>query len=256
MLRSIAVTVLGTAGSAVLAPGCADNNSSLFITAVLYRKPPQCVVIADQTQETLGGGVLDLSFTKSYVAALLVGNQLTSRGSKQTLRTETSRVTLNGAEITLTDSQGHEIARYSVNGTGFVDVSRGEDSGFGIFDAELIPASMGTKLDTAMTMTKMGIANPSLQTSDQVVARVRVFGSTLGNEDVTSSELSFPITYCQGCLVDFPLAAIDPTSNTCDVAPTDLPVGGCRVGQDDPIDCRVCASTMDLCNKVPPATTP
>jgi hypothetical protein len=54
----------------------------------------------------------------------------------------------------------------------------------------------------------------------QVIALVRVFGTTIENEDVASSELSFPITYCEGCLVHYPLAAINPQT---DKIPSDSP---------------------------------
>jgi hypothetical protein len=250
LFRSLTVGVLAAAGSAVLTPGCADNNSSLFITAVLYDKAPTCTVLPDPTAVVLGTGVIDLAFTKSYEASLLVGNQLTSRGSKETLRTETSRVTLRGAEINITDSTDHTLYKFSVNGTGFVDVSRGEDSGFGIFDAELIPAQIGEQLLGRLNTLKQQTGSTSIQTSDEVIAQVRVFGNTLGNTDITSSVLSFPIKYCEGCLIDFPLEAIGTDKlgrDVCANALTDQPQPGCRVGQDDPIDCRSCAATNPLC---------
>jgi hypothetical protein len=254
MLRPLVVGALAAVGVAVLTPACADNNSSLFVSGVLYDQAPQCTVQADLTQPMLGGGTLDLAFRKTYEASLLVGNQLTSRGSKETLRAETSRVTLRGAEITIADSTGHDLYRFSVNGTGFVDVSRGEDSGLGVFDAELIPASIGDKLLGRLNNLKTMTGSSSQETSDLVVARVRVFGDTLGNEDLTSSELSFPITYCEGCLIDYPAEAVSGgTTGTaqCGAMLTNVPQGGCRPGQDDPIDCRFCSSTNALCKNVP-----
>jgi hypothetical protein len=244
MLRSLLAGGVATAGLAIFTASCSDNNSSLFITGVLYSTPPQCVLTADLAETTLGSGTLDLAFTRSYSASLLVGNQLTSRGSKQTLRTETQRVTLRGAEINLTDSTGNSLFKFSVNGTGFVDVSRGEDSGFGIFGAELIPASIGEQLVKTLGISPGG--------SGQVIALTRVFGSTLGNQELTSSELSFPITVCTGCLIQFPLVALTPTDpQICIRGATELPIPGCRVGQDDPIDCRSCAATNTLCESPP-----
>jgi hypothetical protein len=249
MLRSLVVGVFAAAGVPVLTPACADNNSSIFIAAVLYDPPPQCMVTADLTSTTLGGGTLDLAFRKTYDASLLIGNQLASRGSKQTLRTETSRVTLRGAEITVSDSTGADLYNFSVNGTGFVDVNRGEDAGLGIFDAELIPASIGDKLLTRLNAFKVANNSMSQETSQQIVAKVRVFGDTLGNEDLTSSELSFPITYCEGCLIEYPSEAN--LNGKCGAMLTNLPQGGCRIGQDDPIDCRSCSSTLALCDDIP-----
>lgn len=255
MLRSLVVGAFAAVGVAVFTPGCADNNSSLFIASVLYDLAPQCEVQADLTAPTLGGGTLDLAFRKTYEASLLVGNQLASRGSKETLRAETSRVTLRGAEITVSDSTGVDLYTFSVNGTGFVDVSRGEDSGLGIFEAELIPASIGDELLTRLNQFKMANKSTSQETSQQVVAKVRVFGDTLGNEELTSSELSFPITYCEGCLINYPLEAIgvNPATNQpqCSNMLTNVPQGGCRLGQDDPVDCRTCSATLALCNNVP-----
>jgi hypothetical protein len=243
MVRSLLAGGYATAALAIFTSSCSDNNSSLFITGVMALTPPDCVATPDLTATLLGQGVLDLAFTKSYSAALLVGNQLTSRGSKQTLRTETSRISLRGAEINLTDSKGNTLANFSVNGTGFVDVSRGEDAALGIFGAELIPASVGEKL----TPVPAGGSN-------QVIALVRVFGQTLGNQDISSSELSFPITYCNGCLIDYPLTAISPTDKTCVGGVNDLPIPGCRPGQDDLIDCRSCATTNTTC-LCPPGLT-
>jgi hypothetical protein len=215
-------------------------RSSLFIQSVLYRRPPQCVVTADATTETLGSGTLDLAFTKSYVAALLVGSQLTSR------------ITLRGADINLTDSTGNSVHEFSVNGTGSVDASRGGDSGLGTFDAELVPASIADKLLGKLRDMTAAKNLTSQQATKQVVALVRVFGATLGNEDVTSSEFSFPIAYCEGCLVRYPLTATNPQTSKCiNSGAAELPVAGCKAGQDDPIDCRACASTKPLCENVP-----
>src|SRR3954468_3826379 len=192
MLRSILAGGLAAAGLAIFTPSCSDNNSSLFITGVLYPTPPQCALTPELTAVSLGSGILDLGFRQNYKASLLVGNQLTSRGSKQTLRTETSRVTLRGAEVHLNTSTGQELFKFSVNGSGFVDVNRGEDSAFGLFEAELIPGSIGQQLTTTLGIPAGG--------TSQVIALVRVFGETLGNQELTSSELSFPITVCTGCL--------------------------------------------------------
>ena len=249
MLRTLLAGGFATAGLAIFTPSCSDNNSSLFITNVLYPTPPQCTITADLTSPALPSGTLDLAFTQSYEATLLVGNQLTSRGSKQTLRTETSRVSLRGAEVTLNNSTGQELFKYSVNGTGFVDVSRGEDSGLGLFAAEIIPASIGQQLTGLLAIPAGG--------SNQVVALIRVFGSTLGNQELTSAELSFPITICTGCLIDYPLAAIIPTKPpTCARNSNELPVPGCRRGQDDFVDCRSCAGTQDICLFVPVSELP
>ena len=68
------------------------------------------------TRRSSGLGTLDLALRDSYVASILVGNQLTERGSRNQLRTETSRVRLEGAEVTLEDANGNELATFSTLG--------------------------------------------------------------------------------------------------------------------------------------------
>ncbi len=249
MLRPLVAVGFVAAATAVFSQGCADNNSSLFIVGVEYDKPPTCVVTADPTQEELGYGILDVAFRSDYQAWLLVGNQFTPRGSKQTLRTETTRINLRGAEVTLTNSDGSAlkdgnttVGQFSVYGSGYADSSTSEEPGWGLFAADLIPSSVGDILAKPFNGKPGGI--------NTVVATVRVFGNTLGNTSVTSGELSFPIQVCYGCLVQYPLEAlVFPTNGgtpTCSAGSTDIPVPGCRVGQDDTVDCRSCQQ-LSIC---------
>jgi len=110
-----------TFGSFILTASCAKNDSSMFVVGVIDVSATTCTAKADTTDALLAGGALDTAFTQSYTAFLLVGNQLTQQGSREQLRTETSRVSLRGAEVTLTDVGGVELAggHYSTVGTGF-----------------------------------------------------------------------------------------------------------------------------------------
>jgi len=243
-LRSLVAGGFIATATTVFASACADNNSTLFIVGALYRKPPSCTVTNDPNNTFIGSGVMDVSFTKSYQATLLVGNQFTARGSKQNLRVETTRVNLKGAEVTLKDSSGKETAKFSVYGSGFADSAKGEDPGYGIFDADLIPESIGQGFADTLGKNR-GARN-------QVVATVRVFGDTLGNTSVTSGELSFPIEVCYGCLVTYPLQAVN-LAGECVTSTTEALTGSCRTGQDDTIDCRSCRAAFGVC-KSPSAT--
>ncbi|MGC4069663.1 MAG: hypothetical protein QM784_34395 [Polyangiaceae bacterium] len=64
--------------------GCADNESMLFIRGVMARESGNCELVADDTATLLTVGTLDVGFRGAYSAALLVGNQLASRGQKST----------------------------------------------------------------------------------------------------------------------------------------------------------------------------
>ncbi len=228
--------------SAGLLPSCATNDSMMFITGVYFRKFGACTPKADFTAPMLANGTLDLALASEYRAALIVGNQITQRGSRERLRTETSRVALKGAEVTLESLQGKSIGKaFSSTGTGFVDASAGTDPALTIMYASLIPASVAKTLQLGT-----------------VVAKVRVFGTTLGGEDVESSELAFPIEVCFGCLVSYPASARDLTADgtdyMCKVAADDMATAvaadadqPCDLGIDIQAPCTACSGLYDIC---------
>jgi len=257
MNRLIRLFVAGSVALAagVSAPGCVDNTETLFIAGVQLAQPPQCLYKSDPTQPFLLLGTLDVLLRHGYQAGLLVGNQFTARGAKQNLRAESTRITLRGAEVTLTDSTGAQLScasnancgSFTVYGTGFVDVSRSEDPGWGIFYAELIPQGVGQSIQANMGQKVK---------STTVIASVKVFGESLGGEELTSSTLTFPIQVCQGCLINFPLDALtpdptDPTAPAICVTSTSSTPGQipCQVGQDDLVDCRLCAGQNTACQR-------
>jgi hypothetical protein len=205
-------------------------------------------VSADPGAEFFTTGVMDVAFTQTYQAFLLIGNQLTQRGSRDQLRTESSRFAVRGAEVQLFDASENLLNEFTIPATGFADQSNGTTPGFGIADVTLIPASVGG-----------GLAAPQT-----VVAAVKVFGKTLGGETIDSSTLMFPIEICRGCLISFPTDAIDPVSGAC------APGGGaassqdaaCLLGQDALVDCRDCCTRVGgdtgselfgLCNCLDPS---
>ena len=207
----------------LFASGCVNNESSLFIKGVLKLEAGDCTASADASGTMLAGGIMDPALTNRYMAALLVGNQMVPRGDPDQVRTETARVSLRGAEVRLADSEGNPLDEFSVDGTGFVDPSGGETPGYGIMFATLIPDSGGL---------------PSY-----VIANVKVFGRTLGGRELESNELAFPIEVCQQpCLISYPLEADDPSRSgyQCARAADGDLERPCFLGQDEPVDCRLC----------------
>jgi hypothetical protein len=246
----LAATVV--AGSACAA-ACADNNASLYIRGNLAVQAPSCTVRADPSAVQVGQPQLDVAFNLQYTAALLVGNQMTPRGQKTRLRAETMRVTLRGAEVTLTNLDGSEIAPpFSVPGSGSVDAISSETPGFGLIFANVLPASIGAKLKD--TLYAQGP-----RSSMTVVADIRVFGDTLGNEEVESALFTMPIKVCYGCSVEFPfdsLSVWDPKDNGSlepGTTPTNYYCSGvseqarqeaCSPGQDSNIFCGECVRVL------------
>jgi hypothetical protein len=242
--RITGAALVVAAASVALTSGCADNDSSLFIVGVMVPEAPACTVTPDGNATILGAGVMDVAFTEEYFAWLLVGNQLAPRGEKDQLRTETARITLRGAEITILDEVGGPVApAFTVPGTGFVTVDQSEEPGFGAFLATLVPQPIGNTL-----AEDVGPAGSFKRR--KIVVNVRVFGDTLGGKDVESSELSFPIDICNGCTIIYHFDNV--SGSACVAADTgDSTPLPCFSGQA-PIDCTACATTAgNLCTNGP-----
>ena len=222
--------ILALAIAPVTLGGCEDNESALFVRSALKLEDGECLARAQPDATALAFGTLDLAFPTSYVASLLVGNQLARQGDRDKVRTETARVQLRGAVVSVRDESDSEIASFTSPGAGFVDPGNGNEPGYGIMFAELIPRGLITA-------------------PQRVTVSVRVFGETLGGRDIESSEFIYPISVCQGCLVSFPSDAIDAVTGDCTKGepPSETP---CNIGQDSPIDCRLC-SLNAVCDSNP-----
>jgi hypothetical protein len=78
------------------------------------------------------------AFTSSYTAYLLIGNQLAGSSTA----TETERVSLSSAEVTLTTEDGTVLKDYSVIGTGFIDAATAS-AGYGTMAVTVIAVRYG-----------------------------------------------------------------------------------------------------------------
>lgn len=221
-----------------LTVGCVDDKSTLFIQGVVHREAPTCLAQPDPAGVMLGSGILDVALADEYFATFLVGNQYTPRGDKSRMRTETTRVILQEAVISLATPGGNVFfGPRTVAGSGVVPPNSGADPGWGLFSAVIIGG---------------GLAGSA---AGEIDVRVKVRGETTGGQKIESGEFLFPVHICSGCLVTYPLSALvtDPTTgvSTCSATTTDTPpVTGCSFGQDDPVDCRTCTS-LSVCRTVP-----
>jgi len=234
--------VLAVCGLA--APGCADNESMLFIEGVLAIDATDCVAKPESGALMRSAGTLDLQLRAAYRAALMVGSQLTQRGSREQLRTETARLVLKGADVTLQDAYatkldlGRSPNPFSTIGSGFVHPAGGTDPGLGSIFVDIIPASLIDAVSTAVAG------------SGVVLAKIKVFGETLGGQQIESGEFVYPIQLCRGCLISYP--ASTNTGNvgsfSC-VAPAQASESSvCQLGQDQPIPCTECAGFSAVCS--------
>lgn len=227
---STAVLAVGFLGGS----GCTDENTEMLIVANLARPAGSCVARADLSATTLGNGFLDVGLKLDYVASLLVANQLTPRGDKSNLRTETMQVSLQGAEVRLLDAEDNLLEEFTVPASGVIFPEPAVGPGLGIATVTLVPATTGAEL--AQDLENRGQRRT-------LIAEAKVFGTTLGGLEVESGTFTYVIEVCEGCLIAFPTEALRLEDNTlfCDQESVDENEVPCRIGQDEGVDCRLCS---------------
>ena len=240
--RHVVVGTLTSAALFVGASGCTDAANDVYIVSVMANSTAGTsggcgTLTADPSQPMLFGGTLDLVFANQYVAHVLVGSQILGRASKTPLRAESSVVQLQGTEVSIEDNKGTTIAGpYTVPGSGFIKEAQASSATYGAIETILVDAA------TAKSIKAQLVAKGNSLT--RVTTHVKAFGQTIAGTSVETSDYSFPVDICIGCLVTFPLEADDtnlPTQPNC--AATSGTVTGntsCLLGQDNPIDCRIC----------------
>jgi hypothetical protein len=246
------------------AAGCSHNDSTIFVQQVMA--PPlispgeQCSFKADPTQPALlGPGILDVALRGQYTPVYLIGNQLESQANSTQLQTETSYVTLQGAEVEVTDLSGNQLSSFTSLASVTVAPASGGTPGW----ANL----MLTTIDSSTIAASPDIAAlpnavlDGVQGYVQLVTYVRVFGQSLGGQYVESNKFEFPVNVCRGCLISFSSA----DQNACFVTPNCYNGGGssggggsstsipCFIGQDDYTDCSQCMDNGS-CNPTRAAT--
>ena len=208
-----------------LSYGCADNNSTVYIRQVIRPDvDSNCGVSNDPSADALGQGNLDraISGSDTYRASVLVGNQLVRRGDPDQLRTETGRVQFFQADIEIFDFNGNTVGGFSQPVAGFADPSTGTTPGFGVVGITLADSGSINSLDLSAG-------------GQTIVARIQIFGETLGGLEVETGFYDFPIFVCDNCF-----ACTEPES--CD----DEVKTVCAFGQDEAVDCR-CVGSSAVC---------
>lgn len=212
-------------GGLGLVGGCAENRSSLFIAAAMYIDPTGTECVADPSGDvtTIADGVIDLAIRTSYTAPLLIANQLYSVGNGALLRTETNRIQIESADITVEAISGSGGDSYRIPVSGLVDVGDDEPGQSGIF-VDLVPEGVITQ-------------------EGQYIIKVKVNGRTLGGTPIQSGEWLFPLVACTGCLrVCPPEGETELVRSPC----------GNLIGNDYGLDCRAyLADDEDACNGCP-----
>lgn len=233
-----ALGLIITAAVATL-PSCADNESTLAVRGILALSADTCTTTADPSSELQFNGIIDTALAGEYTAIFLVMNQLVARGDANLLRTETSRIQLDTADVRIQDATGTTVTRsdgtageFTVPIVGFVDPGTGTTPGYGSTAITLIDPGTASDLAAQAQQTGLGM---------DLLVKVIIHGHTLGGTEVETGEFTFPLHACYGCLVDCPGKAIDSTFSpqNCKNMSED-PEPNCRIGRDRPVDCRLC----------------
>lgn len=173
-----ALTLMTLCGSvAALSGGCVENRTTLYIDGVIaFEAGGDCEVEVSLESSKVLGGSYDPATGTSYALPLLFANGLQPLGDSDTLRPETSVITLEGLEVSISSvaSPGAGSA-FTVPAAGTIYPADGEDPGLSgaIFGLPLYDLGLST-----------GSYNFGLI----------AFGKTHGGLDVESTEFNFPIT--------------------------------------------------------------
>ncbi|MCC6559020.1 MAG: hypothetical protein IT372_39355 [Polyangiaceae bacterium] len=238
--RALAALALFAAGG-VIAPACAENESSLFIRACLVPEPETCVTRPDPSAAFAGRGLVDAAYYPQFTCSLLVGSQVVKRGSSDQLRTETSRIELYEAEVRVVDLGGNAVSysdgaavEFAVPITGFIDPGSASNPGYGIATVPLLDGG---------SLEGLGAAAAGAAGVADVVAMVIVRGRTLGGQEIETPEWAYPISICYGCLCEntIPdLCCADPANDEC--SDLDDPITTQCTGSEA-YDCRLIGQT-------------
>jgi hypothetical protein len=243
MRRSIFGTLLAFG---LLGGACAEDIPEILVVS---NQP-----LDDQCQPStagnrvLGRGRLDLFITQSgYEMAPLVQNVMVPSDSIQFQGLAAGLGGLVG-----TDWEANRVTLQRV-------VARYEGpSALGVPLPSELPIDLGLTLDpNATAAVSINVISPNIATvlrsspllrppgsSVTILVTLKFFGRTSSGLQVDSNEFTYPVEVCNGCLLQYPIEAIDPTFPTPNCRNTegfestnsDIP---CRVGQDEPVDCRL-----------------
>lgn len=238
-------------GAISLAGGCAHDDSSFFVQAVVFPQPQgagtECTYAANPSQIFLSRGTLDIGFGRQeYDGVFLLANQLVTESNPQQVQTETSDINVQGAIVRVTDAAGNQLDSYTSLTSGTIYAAVGGTPGYAVVSA------------TAVSQKALQAAGSVQNGSKTLVSYLKFFGKTLGGNYIESNEFEFPVDVCYGCLVQFSSADVDCLFQAPNCAVAELSSGStsassqtvpCVFGQDTMIDCSQCLA-YSVC--VPP----
>jgi hypothetical protein len=269
--------LLALAFVACVAPGCVSNEVSFFIQQNQVPVPggigTTCMFSADPMSLHRSEGVLDLTLANSYTLFALYRNEMFSSETRIRNSPELRGLFVDGANveihadtatgplIAIHDSTGAAVApTFTISTNAFVDAATAAGPGYNVGTLDIIPINVGQAMFQSYCIDGIwgpGTPDPQIPgnttcpvphwptTQKRVVVVVRPFGHTMGENAISGSVFPYPVTVCCRCLVQFMAGVTEPSnpSPNCLGNNTGTLTAPCNIGQDDPVDCRLCATT-------------
>ncbi|MDB4927908.1 MAG: hypothetical protein JWM10_392 [Myxococcaceae bacterium] len=240
--------------------GCVDNTVSVFIRQI--QRPVvtgvTCTFNNDPTSTIITEGTLDVALKDSYTLRPLIANQLVTGANMDQRRIETSFLNIEGFVIELREGspEGPLVGpAFSIYQNVVVPASVAPGTpGYAATSITVIPPQVASALrsavcqfDTAGVTPECPVVRIAASVNRRILVKMTAFGSSTGQHDVESTPFYFPVTVCCGCLLTFPNGSdtieVDGDQRPDCNSGMAMPTCADTLGQDDPVDCRSCAST-------------
>jgi hypothetical protein len=208
-----------------LLASCTDNRATFFVRDIKI-PTDDCYIQADRNAPYRSSGTLDVALRDNYLISPLMENAMTSSLPLSPTTAESNRIQITGAQVRLNSEDGSDIS----GGSFFIPTSALVEPGNVIgVTFEGIPSGYAD-----------GVVEGTI-----VIIEFRMMGTTQGGQDVDTPWFAYPVYVCHGCLITFPPEAWDEDLGCYDC--NSIGSGGsieepCFPGQDDYVDCRLCAS--------------
>lgn len=216
-----------------------------------------CSVPTDPAQPHVDEGVFDVALRDAYAANLLLQSTLSS----------TARLAGVVVEIHEGSPEGPLVGvPFTVYQSATVPADDGVP-GRRAATFELVPRQIAMALRAAVCVidpsrpATPACPVPRYTSADRrLVIALKAFGETSGGSDFEARPFVFPVRVCCGCLVTFPTEARAPDavhrSPNCNQGMAPPTPAVCALGQDLPVDCRLCSVTNPFCQPPGHATDP
>ena len=208
---------------------CAEGTP-LCLEAVLAPQPGACDGPLADSAPPLDRGTLDLALAYEYAGHVRV---LSERSSLQ----------IRDMEIALLVS-GELATEFTSGSSAALGAGTAQAPHVGVLESRLLPSPVGKELGTRL---------PGSSTPLHVTLLITARATTPEGEDVRSNTLSFELSVCEGCLIDFPAEALELSTDgaLCAAGDGASVMAPCRLGQDERVDCRLCADSEPACQRAP-----